>query len=526
MGTLSILGVFLLFLIVFKSLKPFIIVTLGITGGAIAGLATCLFIFSEIHILTLVFGTSLVGISIDYALHFLSEKYADDNWNARQAVHNILPGITMGLITSLIGFMGLCLTPITVLHQMAVFSIAGLCFVYACVVLVYPYVFKTLKAKPNRKIFAYVQNYKTLCRRIPSRLFMALTITTIVSLTLALPFLPARDDIRAMQMPSSQLLQNDMEIARLNGAPLSLQMLAVTGSNDQDMLDKQGEIVKHLKGDYIALSRYVMPYQTQQENLEIIRSFVSRNEKFVQQFFDEIGLPDNYYQGYQNHLNDQEPFTFHDYKMANSNDNINMLYGHIASGQSIGFIILKDPNDIANATTIAANDNDVYFIDKVESLSASLEKFRRWAGFLAIAAYIVITLLLILRYGVKTGVTITLPCILAALVTLTFVTAFNGSYSLFHVLALFLVMGIGVDYGIFLTEGHKARYSSAHINRVMTAIALSALTTLMSFGLLSGSTTSALHDFGLAVIVGIITIFIASPCALLHNDRAKPYSND
>ena len=126
------------------------------------------------------------------------------------------------------------------------------------------------------------------------------------------------------------------------------------------------------------------------------RSFVSRNEKFVQQFFDEIGLPDNYYQGYQNHLNDQEPFTFHDYKMANSNDNINMLYGHIASGQSIGFIILKDPNDIANATTIAANDNDVYFIDKVESLSASLEKFRRWAGFLAIAAYVVITLLLIL----------------------------------------------------------------------------------------------------------------------------------
>ena len=159
MGTASIIGVFLLFLIVFKSVRPFAIVLTSIVGGGIAGVVACLFFFDTIHLLTLVFGISLVGISVDYSFHFFAEKYNEKGWNSNDAIDTILPGITMGLITSIFGFLGLCLTPITVLQQMAVFSIGGLCFVYACVVLFYPLIFRTLKSYPNYFMLNFSEKY-------------------------------------------------------------------------------------------------------------------------------------------------------------------------------------------------------------------------------------------------------------------------------------------------------------------------------------------------------------------------------
>src|SRR3546814_6026214 len=91
--------------------------------------------------MTLVFGASLVGISIDYALHYFCERMAEgESRGPREALERVFPGITLGLATSVIGFVGILIAPFPGLREMAVFSSVGLVGAWLCVILLYPLV--------------------------------------------------------------------------------------------------------------------------------------------------------------------------------------------------------------------------------------------------------------------------------------------------------------------------------------------------------------------------------------------------
>ena len=53
----------------------------------------------------------------------------------------------------------------------------------------------------------------------------------------------------------------------------------------------------------------------------------------------------------------------------------------------------------------------------------------------------------------------------------------------------------------------------------MFAITLSALTTMLSFGLLSLSSTYAVHSFGLTVLIGIACAYLLCPLAVFERSR-------
>jgi predicted exporter len=99
------------------------------------------------------------------------------------------------------------------------------------------------------------------------------------------------------------------------------------------------------------------------------------------------------------------------------------------------------------------------------------------------------------------------PTAAASVTTLALLGTAGGSLQLFHVLALMLLLGIGVDYGIFLQE-HPGRRDLI----AWHAVALSAVSTLLSFGLLSLSNTPALQAFGLTITIGTVTVVLLGPC--------------
>ena len=70
-----------------------------------------------------------------------------------------------------------------------------------------------------------------------------------------------------------------------------------------------------------------------------------------------------------------------------------------------------------------------------------------------------------------------------------------------------LLLGIGVDYGIFFQEHPAGAMPIAWLS-----VALSAMSTLLSFGLLSLSKTPALQAFGLTMLIGTVTVCLIVPC--------------
>ena len=64
--------VILMLLIVFRSPTPILASVVSILISIGTAVITTLAVFQKLHILTLVFGTSLIGSCIDYSLHYFA----------------------------------------------------------------------------------------------------------------------------------------------------------------------------------------------------------------------------------------------------------------------------------------------------------------------------------------------------------------------------------------------------------------------------------------------------------------------
>jgi predicted exporter len=106
------------------------------------------------------------------------------------------------------------------------------------------------------------------------------------------------------------------------------------------------------------------------------------------------------------------------------------------------------------------------------------------------------------------------PAALASIATLALLGSAGQHLQLFHVLALMLLLGIGVDYGIFIQERAGRRDHAAGL-----AVGLSAMSTLLSFGLLGLSKTPALQAFGVTMLIGIAAVWLLAPC--FGNDQEQ-----
>jgi predicted exporter len=91
--------------------------------------------------------------------------------------------------------------------------------------------------------------------------------------------------------------------------------------------------------------------------------------------------------------------------------------------------------------------------------------------------------------------------------------------NLFNWLALMLVIGVGVNYAVFLREG--AVRAQADLGAVWAGVMLSAATTLLSFGLLGMSEMPALQSFGATLALGIAVSVLLAPLGMPSEPNGK-----
>ena len=117
-------------------------------------------------------------------------------------------------------------------------------------------------------------------------------------------------------------------------------------------------------------------------------------------------------------------------------------------------------------------------------------------------------IVLIVRFGWRAALRILLPSIAATLTTLGLFGWFGVPINLFTMLALWLVLGLGIDYGIFLRHGLDNRPTA------ILSVTLSACTTLLAFGLLSFSATPFIRSIGLTLLCAITLswLFVLLSC--------------
>jgi predicted exporter len=169
------------------------------------------------------------------------------------------------------------------------------------------------------------------------------------------------------------------------------------------------------------------------------------------------------------------------------------------------------PFGVRNATALAEAAHTVEgvaYLDKAASVSRLFRDYRNSFSYGLAAAVLVVLCVLARRYGWRGGAAVLLPTLLGIAAALG-LSGYSGvPMTLFSVMALMLVLGVGVNYAIFLVEG-RGREGTAFL-----AVLLSAATTVLSFGLLAFSGTPALAQFGRMLVAGIGVAVLLAPLAL------------
>jgi predicted exporter len=97
------------------------------------------------------------------------------------------------------------------------------------------------------------------------------------------------------------------------------------------------------------------------------------------------------------------------------------------------------------------------------------------------------------------------PMALTTLIILAVLRGTGVSLTLFHLIALVLAAGLGLDYALFFEH---AEDNPLEQGRTLHALLVCALSTLMVFALLSLSTLPVLRAIGVTVTIGVIANFV------------------
>ncbi|MCH1931073.1 MMPL family transporter [Shewanella sp. A25] len=522
LGLASLLGVVLLVWLAFRSVMPLLLAVVTISSGLLLAVTFTLSLFGELHLLTLVFGTSLIGIAIDYSFHFYCERLSQANENAKQAVAAIFPTVSLAFITSALAYIGIGLAPFPGMQQVAAFCAAGLLGAYLTLILAYPLLANSRLPsgdKPLAMSQAYLNQISKLSNLLITPIGKVLFIVLIATLSLVgFKLLTVDDDIRHLQQSSKQVTEPENKLRQLLSGGTDNQFLLIRAGSEEALLQQLERITPTLNhaiganelGNYVSLSRY-LPSKQQQDNAYRLQGKIYQDR--LDPVLDSLGLDDTLkpelvaaYQVSANHYIDPDEFFKLD---AGKQLQPLWLTPQEPSETNYGAIVLLGGIKHLEALKARFNgDSNVQLIDKVADISTVMGHYRELTLKLLALALTLALLLFSVKFGLKKACFIVAIPALAALLSLATLGLLGSPLSLFHALALILVFGIGIDYSLFFASAQH------HGKAVMMAVFMSACSTLLAFGLLAFSQTQAIHYFGLTLSLGIGFTFVLSPLIL------------
>ncbi|MGO4765439.1 MMPL family transporter [Cupriavidus sp. 2KB_3] len=502
----SLAAVLLLVWLAFRSLRPIVLVGLSLAIGTAAAISATAIVFDRVHLITLVFGASLVGVAEDFGIHYFVSRQALPRATPPSVMRHLLPGMALALATSVVAYLALGIAPFPGLRQMALFSAVGLVAAFLTVVLWFPLLDRGA-LRPTR-----VSNWlaESLARwprvRADRRTALALG-------ALALFIVPGIwqvrivDDVRQLQSSPPALIEAQRLTGRLLGTPSPAQFVLVRGATPDEVLARE-EAVKAVlaptirRGElagFLAISDWVPSAARQRADAALAgRQEAAVRERVARTLGGSIAAPA---------ASPADAVLTLPAWLANPvSGTLRHLWLDREGSGYASVMLLRGLENPAVMSGIAAAVNTVQgaeWSDRIADLSFLLHHYRVLMSWLLLAGAAGVALLLAWRYG-RAGWRALAPTLLAAAFSVAVLGWLGVPLQLFSVLALALLLGVGVDYGIFLLE-HPGDGVS------WTAIVLGAASTLLAFGLLALSSTPALHAFGMTMLSGVGAVWVLSP---------------
>lgn len=496
-GALSMLAILLLLGWVFASAKPLLLALLTLSTAALAGLAAVIWLFEAPHLLAFVFATTLIGVAIDYSFHGLLAVQQGAAFFRR-----MLPGLSLSLLSTLLGYAALLLLPLTILNQVAVFMLVGLTTAYLMVRWLYPVALTqySLQVAPLAKRAA--AGFIGLWQGVSTgRAWGLLVGAALLSLLCFVPLMQFSDDVRGFNRLDPALKTHEQQMQRYSGQSWDNQFLLVSASSLEDLLQQETALRPLLSSwqqqgvlaGWQALSDWLPSQQAQQQLQQQLQQ--AYQSDVLKAYFTELGIAAPAPVSSWLSVADIPAMVSQQLFQPTQLD---------CAPAYVSLILLKQARLTTTQLQQLPATAAVQLFDPVADASARVAGVRQQLMLGLVLAFSAAILLLGWRYGVRQATAISLFLLVAVLSALNVSLALGYSLSLFHLVGVLLVVALAFDYAIFFVSGLERA-------EVQLAVGLSALTSMLAFGMLAFSQTPVIAGFGLTVLVGILVAVLTAP---------------
>ena len=492
-STVSIILIALLFVITLRSLDVILFFFASTFFSFLSAFSFLTLFFPNMHILTAMFGTTLIGTSIDYAIHyFIAYRKRNPGEDAAFVVGKIRKALLVSFLSTVLCYLLVFFSPYSILKEVALFSSFGLLGSYLAVSGIFPLVSRGTGFSGKALVSHLPKARERRSLIVP--LFIAFSILFIFSF----PRISVHNDITNLYTPSERLLESEKKVSSIMGY-LSTTYAIVEGNDEMDAREKEALFSKGLEtleaegavGGFISPSLFLPSPSEVEKNIKAAGKLSDMLPKLEGalglEFDDDIEIP----------LESASVLSFENLPDAVRNTLSSLFLGEV-DGKYALLVLVRDTAKPDEVKALAESMDGVTYFQTRSDISSMLDDLTWNIIRLFFIALLLMLLLLVVFYK-KKGLLMALSPLSIIFVTLSFSTFVPSGLDFFYTTGMLLVIGLGLDYMVFsFQEGEKP----------LLAITLSYLTTALSFGSLSFSSFRPVSILGLSVLVGITTAYL------------------
>ncbi len=538
-GVLAVFGLCLRRLSTLAQVGAALLISMVWTLG-LAGL-----LFGHLNLLTCIFSCVLAGLGIDFAIHITNRFYnnrvhsAPGERLANTFRHTTGP-VIVGAVTTAAAFFAVGASDFRGFRELGILTGAGLLLCLAVMLFLLPVLLLRSTAKQADRPMGMagfgLQGFLTLAVRRPGRVLAAAGIAAAL-LSSAAPAVRFDDNLRNFRPPDDRALQLQEEVTAWLGGSTASALLVVQGDSEAGALDRAGHIWQALQPLQVqgsvaaiaALQSFLPAPEQQRRALALIHTGFRPEWERIQKDFNDalaanglqrLSVYDEYFDTLKTAFQDTEVLLPTHLEETELRPLLH-LFQYTADGLFKSVIYIRPASDLWSREEAGLFRRTIeerlaetgipaehYTLTSGHLLSAELKHIiLSNLGRALVLAVIAIVAVLLLYYRSALLLIGALLPVGAALAMLAGMMALlKIDFNLLNVIVLPMVVGIGIDDGVHLTNtfrGSGGRFDPAEMAATARGCVLTSLTTMVGFGSIAVSHYPGLRSMGLVALLGV-----------------------
>lgn len=523
--TLALIGLFIFITLFYRSFTTFFLVVTPGVFGALLAVGFLALVKDSVSIISLAVGSVLLGVTIDYALHFLTH-YKSQKDVGKLFLDLGFPTLICG-ITTAFAFLSLLFIRSNALQDLGIFAAISVIGASLYTLIVLPqFVIRKKPVVVQGRQLNLVERFITFLAKYPLHkkpwaigIFIGLTILSLFTWK-AIGF---ESDMLSLNYMPESLARYEQHINAISNYSANSIYVAVPGQSMNAALENNRALEERLRElenqdqiyGYLSLNKMIPSPGLQQERIKKWKNYWEENDpaEIYQQIevkAGELGFQEGTFS------------TFRDLMLSEKNEITESDIDRVLDIFGDELVIYQENGKVTLLSTVQLPLENkprileelgkipgILILDKGYLMSRLVTLLAEDFNILVNISLVLVFLILLITYGrIELSLIAFIPILLSWLWVLGLMGMLGLQFNIVNVIICTFIFGLGIDYSIFLLRGLLQEYSTGlkHILSYKKSIILSSVTTLTGIGVLIFAKHPALQSIALLAIIGILSV--------------------